>query len=428
MSVVILCVLVQALDGFDAQAMTFVAPVLRREWHLTGGLLGSVFSATSVGTLIGCIVAGPMADTFGRKPVMVGSLAMIAVLATLTGTATTARQLLLLRGLVGIPLGALIPVSAVMMSEWSPIKARAAMVVIIASGYALGASGGGLLASFLLPAYGWRSVMFASGTSTGILCLSLISLLPESLLYLGSRPTAAHRSRISRIVRRFDPGNAISASSIPEFSPALSVINTMPALFRAGRASITVLLAVSFFLNMIVVNFLSHWLPTLLSDAGLPVPRALRISSLFFFGSIAGGLVTAAIVGRAGVWYVGMLFFAATAVAVALTGTVDMTSLLLPAACAVTALTAGGMRHILIAVSTMLYPTAMRSSGAGMMLVAGHVASIVGPLTVGGLLSAELTTRQIFLAMSLTAVVGTGCFYFLSRRSSTVSEPGPGRS
>src|SRR3954451_24879576 len=62
-----LCAAVVFMDGFDAQAIGYVAPSLSQAWHLAPGALGPVFGAGLFGIMLGALVGGPIADYLGRS-------------------------------------------------------------------------------------------------------------------------------------------------------------------------------------------------------------------------------------------------------------------------------------------------------------------------------------------------------------------------
>lgn len=63
-----------ALDGFDIAIMGFIAPSLQQEWGVAHYELGFIISAALVGTALGAMLSGPLADRLGRKKIIVNSV------------------------------------------------------------------------------------------------------------------------------------------------------------------------------------------------------------------------------------------------------------------------------------------------------------------------------------------------------------------
>ena len=211
-----MCAAVLFLDGFDTQAIGYVAPALAKEWGLTTrAALGPVFSAGLFGLMIGALVFGPLADRVGRKTIIIFSTAAFGLGALATALAQDIPTLLVIRFLTGLGLGGAMPNTVAMTSEYNPQRRRATMVMIMFCGFSIGAALGGLLAADLIPRFGWRSVFLVGGIAPLIMVPMLAWRLPESVRFLaitgqraGARRGTAeadqpeHGVRAGRAIRR----------------------------------------------------------------------------------------------------------------------------------------------------------------------------------------------------------------------------------
>src|SRR3981189_2056371 len=175
------CAAVLFLDGFDTQAIGYVAPALAKEWGLTKAALGPVFSAGLFGLMIGALRFGPLADRVGRKKIIIFSTLAFGIGTLATSFVRDVNTLLVIRFLTGLGLGGAMPNAVAMTSEFSPHRRRATMVMIMFCGFSVGAALGGLLAAAMIPQFGWRSVFVVGGLAPLALVPVLASRLPESV-------------------------------------------------------------------------------------------------------------------------------------------------------------------------------------------------------------------------------------------------------
>src|SRR6201747_2997018 len=178
------CAAVLFLDGFDTQAIGYVAPALAKEWGLSKAALGPVFSAGLFGLMIGALVFGPLADRVGRKKIIVFSTLAFGIGTLATVVIADVNTLLAIRFLTGLGLGGAMPNAIAMTSEFSPHRRRATMVMVMFCGFSIGAALGGLLAAALIPQFGWRSVFVVGGIAPLLLVPILALRLPESVRFL----------------------------------------------------------------------------------------------------------------------------------------------------------------------------------------------------------------------------------------------------
>src|SRR5215208_1421683 len=104
-----LCAAVVFMDGFDAQAIGYIAPSLSQAWQLKPGALGQVFGAGLFGIMVGALLGGPIADYMGRKRIIIFSALFFGVCSLVTAFAADVQQLMIIRFITGIGLGAAMP-------------------------------------------------------------------------------------------------------------------------------------------------------------------------------------------------------------------------------------------------------------------------------------------------------------------------------
>ena len=401
-----MCGLIVFVDGFDAQAMGFVAPALIAELKVSRGVLGSVISSGLIGMMIGALVSGPLADRIGRKPVLIACTLIFGVGSLLTATAQSVESLMAWRAVTGLGMGGAMPNAIALTSEYMPRRRRAGAVTTMICGFSLGAAVGGLVAASIIPRFGWASVFVVGGVIPIVIAIVSAYVLPESIRFLlvqGGRDSLARQ-----LLSRVSPGAVVTGPLSPghDEHPASGSF-VVSELFTNGRAVATTLIWVIYFMNLLNLYFLNSWLPTIISDAGIPVETAIRLTSLFQIGGIGGALVLGRLLDRTFSFWILAACYSWAAAFVYSIGHAGASVPLL----AVTITCAGvgiiGGQNASHALSSEFYPTRIRSTGVGWALGIGRIGSIVGPL-VGGLLLAQNTPmRDVFWAAVIPATLAT---------------------
>lgn len=193
--VVILCFLIVFLDGLDTAAMGFIAPALSQDWGIDRASLGPVMSAALIGMVFGALGSGPLADRFGRKVVLVGAVLVFGAFSLASAYSANVDQLLVLRFLTGLGLGAGMPNATTLLSEYTPERHKSLLVTSMFCGFNLGMAGGGFISAKLIPAFGWHSLLLIGGILPLLLAVVLLVWLPESARYLVVRNRGTDRVR-----------------------------------------------------------------------------------------------------------------------------------------------------------------------------------------------------------------------------------------
>ncbi len=406
------CAAVLFLDGFDTQAIGYVAPALAKEWSLTKAALGPVFSAGLFGLMIGALVFGPLADRVGRKKIIIFSTAAFGLGAFATAFAQDVNTLLAIRFLTGLGLGGAMPNAIALTSEYNPQRRRATMVMIMFCGFSIGAALGGLLAADLIPRLGWRSVFIVGGIAPLLLVPLLAWGLPESVRFLA---TAGHaQERVAQLLKRVSPNTAFAPDA--RFIVHEAHLAGIPVvhLFREGRTAVTLLLWVVFFMSLLDIYFLANWLPTVLNDLGSSVSEAAVIGSLLQVGGVVGTFALGSVIDRFSFRALALVYFGAV-FAVGAIGQLGHSAVAVSIAIFAAGFCVVGGQIAANALAAGFYPTSVRASGVGWALGIGRVGSIVGPLVGGALLAAKWSTSAVFMAAAGAALCAALAAVSLSR-------------
>ena len=411
--VFVLCALVTLLDGFDAQAIAFVAAALAAKFSVPVSAFGPIFGAGTVGLALGALLLPPLADRYGRKWQIILATFLFGVFSLATVWISSLEELAVLRFLTGLGVGAAVPNLVPLTAEYAPQRIRAMLITTVTVSWPLGAVLGGLVSAHLIPAYGWESVFYLGGILPLLLVLVLMRYLPESIRFRVARGDDSRQivAALQAVVpqTRFEADDRFS---LPEAH--LSGFSVRH-LFSAGRSPVTVLLWIPFFMNFLVLFFMFNWLPPLMQQAGLPLQRAIIAVVAFNLGGIFGGVLLGRWMDRHGNYRVMGLAYLLGAIFVASIGFLDFSLPLLLSAIFLAGLCSVGTQVCGNALAASLYPTAVRSTGVGWAYGIGRLGSIVGPVVGGVLIALHWSLRELFLVAAIPLLFGALALVLLAR-------------
>lgn len=372
-----ICFLVAMLDGFDAQALAYAAPLLMTDWGISAGSFAPAFAAGLAGLALGAVLFGTAADRFGRRPAIVAALLLCGLGSLATAWAGSFAALVSLRFVTGLGIGGSLPNVIALTAEAMPERRRALAIGAMICGFPLGGFLGGVVAAQLTPAHGWQAVFVLGGAAPLLLAAVAWRRLPESVRFLGT----------------------LSGSRLRHIAAA--------RLFHDGRAMATGLLWLGFFSNLLAIFLLTSWLPVLLRDAGVQLERSMLTASLYSLGGIPGSILVTRLMDAAGsIRVLGVTLLAGAAVTVFMGFAVGDQSWL-PAAMLLAGACTNGAQAGLNALAADLYPTELRATGIGWALGVGRIGAILGPLAGGWLIAAGLAPGYL-LAMAAAPVLVAG--------------------
>jgi MFS transporter, AAHS family, 4-hydroxybenzoate transporter len=391
------------LDGFDTAAIGFVAPSLMKEWGIGKPDLAPVLSAALFGLAAGALVAGPLADRIGRKLVLTTSVLLFGASSLGCAWANDLSQLATMRAVTGIGLGAALPNAVTLMNEYCPTARRATLTNAMLCGFPVGAALGGFLASWLIPAFGFRSVFVFGGVAPLLLGILLVALLPESVRYLLSR--RGTNARVGEILVRVAPASRAN-------SGATWVAAQPPAGAKSGAGLLvtnaywvgTLMLWIAYFMGLVIFYALINWLPVLLRESGLAAQQATLVSALFPLGGV-GAVFAGLLMDRKNPNRIVALFFALTALALFLLGRTGGNVGLLMFVVLVAGVVMNTAQSSLPALAAAFYPTEGRATGVAWMMGIGRFGGIFGSFLVGELTRRQLSLEQIFTVMAAPGLI-----------------------
>ncbi len=398
-----LCFFIVLLDGFDTAAIGFIAPSLINEWGVSKPALAPVLSAALFGLAAGALSAGPLADRLGRKRVLVGSVLVFGIACLGSAFAGDLTQLTVLRFLTGIGLGAAMPNAVTLMSEYCPNQRRAMLTNAMFSGFPLGAAFGGFLASWMIPQFGWRSVLVLGGVTPLLLVVVMVLLLPESVRYMVAKGQPVERiravlMRISATAQQAQSFFMTETKASVEGQSGLGVV--LSPAYRVG----SLMLWLAYFMGLVIFYALINWMPILFREAGIAPKDATLIAALFPLGGV-GAIFFGWLMDRFNGNKIIAVGYALTAVSIYAIGQVAGNVGLLVLVVFVAGTLMNTAQSSMPALAAGYYPTQGRATGVAWMLGIGRFGGIAGSFLVAELARRHLDFATIFMVIAVPGVI-----------------------
>jgi AAHS family 4-hydroxybenzoate transporter-like MFS transporter len=400
---VALCFLIVIADGMDVAVMGFVAPSVIHDWQISRPAFGLVMSAAPLGLVIGALAAGPASDRIGRKWVLIASVFLFGVFTIGTAFTQSPASMAVLRLLTGIGLGAAMPNTTTLLSEYAPQRKRSLLITIMFTGFNLGSALIGFAAGWLIPEHGWRSVLIFGGALPLALIPLQLWLLPESARLLAVRGASA--DRIGAVLGRVCGARFSGGETFVSNEPPLPTRKPIGVLFSHGYGLMTAALWATYFMGLLVIYLLTGWLPTLMKDAGLTVTHAANVTAMFQIGGTVGAIGVGWLMDKvrpAPVISAAYLGGGLCVLALGWIGTLSSSLTLLVFAAG---FCMSGAQTGLNAFAPSRYPTVARDTGVSWMLGMGRFGSIFGSAIGGALLGLGWQFGAILAMLAVPATL-----------------------
>jgi len=343
----VLATLSLVVEGFDLQAANFAGPSIIEQLHVAKAQLGPLQSASLVGLLFGAVLLAPLGDRFGRRAILIAGCLSYGAISLVSAAAADLMQLIGLRFLVGVGLGAVLPNALALAGEFAPETLLASAASLVGIGITFGGTVAGATSALLIGhGYGWRGIFAVAG---------ILPIIIAALLWLALPESPALRPR----------GETGKAGSVAQ-------------LFADGQAGKTLAIWISFALVLMVTYLLNGWIPLVIKDQGYSTETATWVATAGHAGGTIGGIFASIALAKRQ-WPVVAIFAGIAALVMLLLAGHGWSVGVMTGLIALQGFFSVGTQNGLNGSASATYPAERRSLGLGWALGMGRLGAILGP-------------------------------------------------
>ncbi|WP_010120095.1 MFS transporter [Corynebacterium nuruki] len=388
-----------ALDAMDVGLIGFIMAALTQHWGLSHTETSWIASIGFIGMALGATLGGLLADRFGRRQVFALTLLVYGLATGAAALSTGLVMLLVLRFLIGLGLGAELPVASTLVSEFSPRAVRGRMVVLLEAFWAVGWIAAAVIGTLVVPHgdNGWRWA-FAIGVIPAAYALVVRLRLPESVRFLESKGRHDEAEATVRSFESSEPAPRLFQSRTTSGDRVLDEAQRDAAIGGTTDAGdpVTSIWAptmrkrtVAFWTVWFCINLSYYgaftWIPSILAENGYSLVKSFTFTLIITVAQLPGYACAAWLIEKWGRRATLTAFLVGSAVSAGLYGLADAEWSIIVAGCLLSFFNLGAW-GALYAVGPELYPTPLRATGTGAATGFGRIASIIAPLIVPPLL------------------------------------------
>lgn len=407
------CVLILVIDGYDLAVVGAALPAIMQDMGIDPTSAGIMAGSALLGTMLGAIFLGTLADRIGRPKMIAICVALFSLFTAAAGLTSDPIGFSIARFIAGLGIGGVLPIVTAQMGEFSPAKLRTRLVTLVFAGYSVGGILVALTGKQLIENHGWQSVFYVAGLPV-LLIPVILKTMPESMAFLLKQ---GRQQELRTLIKRINPAYSLDSQTVLVGNPAetdASQGTPIKGLFSEGRGFSTVMIWSAFMTGLFMVYALNSWLTKLMAMSGHSLGSALNFVIVFNVGAIVGAIGGGWLSDKFNIKYVLVSFYVVGAVALTAMGFTRSTELLFVVVFIVGASTLG-TQLIAYAYAGDFYPTSIRSTGVGFASGVGRIGAIVAPVLIGWLVSLALPLEQNFMVIALAGLMGALAVTFVNQ-------------
>lgn len=410
--VVMMCILLNALDGFDVLSIAFASPGIAQEFEINRAVLGVVLSMELMGMAVGSVILGNVADKIGRRPIILFCLAVMAMGMYFASGAQSVNELSVHRFYTGLAIGGMLATTNAMVAEFSNRRHRSLCVMLMAGGYPLGVVIGGTIASGLLADDSWR-VIFEFGAIATIAFFPLVwFLVPESVAYHTIQRGTDSLVKINSSLKKMGKEPIAALPDVTD-KPKTSLLE----LFKPAMLRTTIVLTVAYFMHIMTLYFLLKWTPKIVVDMGYSASSAGGVLVWANLGMLTGSILFGLLSSRFATRNLMFVALVMSSIMIYVFGKGYSELDQLSAVAYIAGFFINGGVVGLYALFADHYPDNLRASGTGFSIGLGRGGAAASPIIAGILFTAGYGLSLVATFMAFGSVVAAIVLVFLKVRA-----------
>ena len=386
-------------DAMDTGMIAFIMPSLVKAWQLSPSQSGFIVSLTFVGMALGAVVAGRLADQFGRRTILACTLAIYSLATALCAFAPNLTYLLILRFLVGIGLGGQLPVAVSLVSEYIPSHVRGRFIVLLESFWGLGWLCAALISYWIIPKIGWHAAFLIGGLPLFYVWI-ILTKIPESVPYLVNKGKI---QQAHQIVQDLEKQSQITVVDVAEVKPVTVQKVSFKQLWQRLFYKRTLMLWLIWFGIVFSYYGIFTWLPSLLVKQGFDIVKSFEYVLFMILAQLPGYVVAAWCVEKWGRKTTLASFILLCAVTTYFFGQSASNTSLIGWGCLMSFFNLGAW-GVLYTYTPEQYPTQMRAFGSGWASAIGRIGGITAPLIVTQMMVLDGAFHRVFFMFTAVLV------------------------